>query len=259
MNILEYNRQAWNQESRLGSPWSVPVDAKTIQGAKSGDWQVILTPVRPVPIKWFGDLRDKNVLCLASGGGQQAPVLAAAGANVMSYDLSDEQLEKDRLVAESNNLSLRCLQGDMADLSGLSDENFDLIFHPISNVFVPDVKVVWRECYRVLKRGGALLAGFMNPGFFLFDHDDALASGRLVVKHRLPYSEADSLVDDQKYDWKAGSSPLQFSHSLESQIGGQIKAGLVITDMYEDYWSDEATLLNQYSPTAIATRAVKPY
>jgi protein-L-isoaspartate O-methyltransferase len=84
------------------------------------------------------------VLCLASGGGQQAPVLAAAGAHVVSFDLSDEQLRKDRDVAERENLLLRCVRGDMADLSALASASFDLIFHPVANVFVPDINVVWR-------------------------------------------------------------------------------------------------------------------
>jgi len=258
MDIIEHNRRAWNQESRLGSPWSTPVDPEIIQNAKRGRWQVILTPVRMVPAEWFGELRGKDLLCLASGGGQQAPVLAAAGANVISFDLSEEQLAKDRLVAERDNLSLQYVQGDMADLSGFDDASFDLIFHPISNVFVPDVNVVWRECYRVLKPGGVLLAGFMHPGYFLFDHDEAFASARLVVRHRLPLSIPEDLDEGGQQRWRKSSEPAQFSHSLEAQIGGQLAAGLVITGLYEDYWSDEATLLNRYSPTAIATRAMKP-
>lgn len=100
MNLLHHNRQAWNLESAAGGIWSTPVDAQTIARARAGSWQVILTPKRAVPREWFGVLRGKRLLCLASGGGQQAPILAAAGAQVLSFDLSDEQLAKDRLVAE---------------------------------------------------------------------------------------------------------------------------------------------------------------
>jgi ubiquinone/menaquinone biosynthesis C-methylase UbiE len=76
----------------------------------------------------------------------------------------------------------------MADLSALASASFDLISHPVANVFVPNINVVWRECYRVLKPGGYLLAGFMNPWFFLFDHDAAERSGELVVTHSLPHA-----------------------------------------------------------------------
>jgi SAM-dependent methyltransferase len=257
MNIIEHNREAWNRESREGSAWSTPVDPDVIQAARKGVWSVILTPVKTVPASWLGDIRGKDVLCLASGGGQQAPVLAAAGANVVSFDLSEEQLKKDQEVARREGLLLRCVRGDMADLSELPAEQFDLVFHPVSNLFVPDVGTVWRQCFRVLKPGGGLLAGFMNPWFFLFDHDEAARTGVLVVKHRLPYTDPDSLETERHREWMKGGRAAEFSHSLESQIGKQIAAGFVITGFYEDSWSDEATPLNRFAPVAIATRAIR--
>lgn len=192
MSYLRHNRLAWNRQSAAGGMWSTPVDSDTIAKAKAGEWQIILTPKLPVPHEWFGDIAGKRVLCLASGGGQQVPVLAAAGADVVSFDLSDEQLAKDRLVAERDGLSLRCIQGDMADLTRFAAESFDLIFHPVSNIFVPDVKVVWRECHRVLRPGGELLAGFMNPATYLFDDDETEKTGVLTVRYSLPYSDLSS-------------------------------------------------------------------
>jgi SAM-dependent methyltransferase len=202
-------------------------------------------------------LRGKEVLCLASGGGQQAPILAATGANVVSFDLSEEQLDKDRRVAARERLALRCVQGEMADLAVLADEHFDLIFHPVSNVFAPEVTVVWRECFRVLRPGGALLAGFMNPAYFLFDHDEAERSGVLVARYPLPYGEPESLQGEARRRWEESGRAAEFSHSLESQIGGQLAAGFVITGFYEDRWSEEATPLSRFCPVAIATRAIR--
>lgn len=258
MDIVEYNRQAWDRESLAGSPWTTPVDTEAIHRARRGEWSVILTPNRPVPSAWLGDIAGRQILCLASGGGQQAPVLAAAGGIVTSYDLSDEQLAKDQLVADRDGLSIRCIQGDMADMSALASDAFDLIFHPVSNAFVPDVAVVWRNCFRVLRPGGALLAGFMNPSFYLFDHDQAEQTGKLYVKHRLPHVQPDHFEGDELAAWQDRGEAAEFSHSLASQIGGQLAAGLVLTDLYEDWWSDDATPLNRYSPTTIATRAIKP-
>jgi len=182
MSHLERNRRAWNQESSDNGPWSRPVSPEVIAAARCGDWQVILTPNKAVPRDWFGDVQGRQVLALASGGGQQVPVLAAAGAIVTSFDLSDVQLEKDRLVAEREGLPLTCIRGDMADLGVFADERFDLVFHAVSNVFVPDVLAVWRECFRVLKPGGALLAGFMNPCYFMFDLEELERSGRFPLR-----------------------------------------------------------------------------
>jgi 2-polyprenyl-3-methyl-5-hydroxy-6-metoxy-1,4-benzoquinol methylase len=256
MDIVEYNRRAWNQQSRDNGPWSSPVSKSTIEAAQDGNWGVVLTPHKLVPKSWFGQLKGKKVLCLAAAGGQQAPTLAAAGADVVSFDLSEVQLEKDQMVAHRHQLDLVCLRGDMADLSQLPAVSFDLIFHPVSNLFVPDVEIVWRQCFRVLKPQGDLLAGFMNPSIFLFDHDKSERTGKIEVERKLPYAEPDDLNQAGRLDLELSGRALEFSHSLDKQLGGQLRAGFVITDLYEDDW-DELQPLNTYSPSSIATRARK--
>jgi SAM-dependent methyltransferase len=257
-DVFEHNREAWNRQARAGNRWSVPVDAATIAAARQGDWRVILTPNRPVPLDWFGELAGARVLCLASGGGQQAPVLAAAGASVISYDASDEQLALDALVAERDGLTLRTVRGDMADLSAFADAAFDLIFHPVSNVFAADVRPVWRECYRVLSPGGRLLAGFMNPAYYLFDHEDLEAGGPLEVRFALPYADVTHLPAERLAQRRAAGEALEFSHSLEAQIGGQLGAGFLLGGLYEDHWDEAATRLDRYLPLYLATLAIRP-
>ena len=90
MNIESVNRQAWNQATAERCPWVRPVSGETIDRARCGDWAVTLAGPRPVPDHWFGEIENRLILCLGSGGGQQAAVLAAAGAAVTSLDLSDE-------------------------------------------------------------------------------------------------------------------------------------------------------------------------
>jgi SAM-dependent methyltransferase len=258
MNYLHHNRAAWNQRAAEGHHWSTPVDSQRIARARAGDWDIVLTPKLPVPRAWFGELQGRDVLCLASGGGQQAPILSAVGARVVSFDLSEAQLAQDRLVADREGLPITCVQGDMADLSAFADASFDLVVHPVSNVFVPDVQPVWRECHRVLRPGGALLAGFMNPALFMFDHDVADATGELTVKYSLPYSDLHSLAPATLDAQLSRGEALNFSHSLDAQIGGQIDAGFLIAGFYEDRGDDESWLFSRHSPVAMATRAIKP-
>lgn len=253
MNIVSYNRNAWNKQSKSGSRWSVPVDSETINSAKADDWNVILTPNKHVPRSWFGDLAGKRILCLASGGGQQAPVLAAAGARVVSFDNSDEQLAKDKLVADREGLELETIQGDMVDLSVFENETFDLIFHPVSNVFSEKIRPVWKECFRILKKGGRLLSGFMNPMFFLFDHEEAERTGTLQVQYALPFSDLTSLPKEKRDKITREGLAYEFGHSLEDQIGGQIEAGFSICGLYEDDWDEKATPLNNYASLYIST------
>jgi SAM-dependent methyltransferase len=259
VDIREYNRVAWDKEVERGNKWTAPVSEAVIAAARRGRWEILLTPSKPVPRAWFPDLGDIDVLCLASGGGQQGPVLAAAGAKVTVLDNSPGQLEQDRLVAERHALPITAVEGDMTDLSMFSNQSFDLIVHPVSNLFVPDVLPVWKEAFRVLRRGGVLLAGFSNPVTYLFDYELADRTGILQVKYALPYSDLTSLAAEERQRYIETGTPLEFSHTLEDQIGGQLDAGFLLTGFIEDaYGEEENDLLTNYMPTFVATRAVKP-
>jgi SAM-dependent methyltransferase len=259
VDIRDHNRRAWNKKVELGNPWTVPVSSDVIRAARRGQWSILLTPNKPVPREWFPDVEGANVLCLASAGGQQGPILAAAGAIVTVFDNSLAQLDQDRLVAKREQLQVQTIEGDMADLSVLSDASFDLVVNPVSNVFVPDVHPVWREAYRVLGSKGVLMAGFNNPVLYMFDVELMTETGKLEVKHSLPYSDTDHLSEEKIRRADEYGSPLEFSHTLEDQIGGQIDAGFLITGFYEDHdRKGQETPLSRYMPTYIATRAVKP-
>jgi ubiquinone/menaquinone biosynthesis C-methylase UbiE len=193
MDIRAYNREAWNRYVDEGeSLWTQPFGPEIIAEARNGNFSIVLTKQKPVPREWFPPLQGLDILCLASGGGQQGPVLAAAGANVTVFDNSPRQLDQDRVVAEREGLTnLKTVEGDMRDLSVFEDESFDLIFHPVSNLFIHDVRPVWREAFRVLRQGGSMLAGFMNPVFYMFDIEKA-DKGILEVKYKLPYAHISS-------------------------------------------------------------------
>lgn len=255
MDIRSYNREAWNREVQGGqSRWTQPVDSEVIEKARQGEFSILLTENIPVPQRWFPPLKGADVLCLASGGGQQGPVLAAAGARVTVFDNSPAQLHQDRLVAEREALTLRTVEGDAADLSVFGDESFDLVFNPCSTVFMPDVSAVWRECARVLRRGGILMTGSMNPVHFIFDLYKA-DEGILEVAHSIPYSDLTSLSHEELEEHMQKGLPVEFGHSLTDLLGGQCEAGFVITDMYEDRMLDSP--LHRYHPSYLATRAEK--
>jgi SAM-dependent methyltransferase len=256
MEILDYNRRAWDAAVKRKSEWTIPVGPEVIAAARLGEWKIVLTPTKPVPRTWFPpELHGVRVLCLASGGGQQGPVLTAAGATVTVFDNSPRQLAQDRMVAKREGLAITTEQGDMADLSRFSDGSFDLIVHPVSNLFVPAVRPVWREAYRVLRSGGELIAGFCNPIMYIFDMARA-DEGVLEVRHKIPYSDLTHLTAEERQRYVDDLQPLEFGHTLEDQIGGQLDAGFVLSGFYEDIWPGQA--LSEYLPHYIATRAHKP-
>jgi SAM-dependent methyltransferase len=255
MDIRSYNREAWNREVEGGeNRWSKPVSTEVIAKAKTGEFSIVLTENRPVPFEWFPALVGAEILCLASGGGQQGPVLAAAGARVTVFDNSPAQLKQDQLVAERESLSIVTVEGDAADLSIFADESFDLVFNPVSTVFMPDVRAVWKECYRVLRPSGVLMTGAMNPIHYIFDLYKA-DEGILEVAHSIPYSDLTSITQEDLDELIEKGLPVEFGHSLTDLLGGQCDAGFVITHMYEDYMLESP--VHKYHPSYLATRAVK--
>lgn len=259
--IFSLNRRAWDKRVEAGNRWTVPVGPEVIAAARARNPYILLTPSRPVPGSWFPDrLAGLAVLCLASGGGQQGPVLAAAGASVTVVDASPRQLARDREVAAREGLELTTLEGDMADLTTFPDCSFDLIVHPVSNNFAPELRPVWREAFRVLRPGGELLAGFANPVRYLFDETLLEQRGVLQVVHSLPYADVDHLTPGQQAELADAGQALEYSHTLEDQIGGQLEAGFVLTGFYEDGYEDpESDPLSAYLSTFVATRALRPF
>ena len=253
MSYVEENSKIWDERSENNDTWSVPVTKEMIQNAKEGNWSIVLTPTKPVPKEWFPEnLKDKKILCLASGGGQQGPILAATGADVTVFDNSTKQLEKDNYVALRDNLKIKTVQGNMQDLSAFKDETFDCIVHPWSNGYIDNVLPVWKECARVLKKNGLLLSGFGNPIEYIFD-SEKLEQGILEVKYSIPYADIDHL-DDPEIKQIVESGGYIWSHTLEDQIQGQIAAGFAIIGFYEDIGG---TILDNYINSSIATKAIK--
>ena len=233
-----------------GWEWGKPIDHETYVRALAGDWFVLLTPTKPVPKEWFGDLRGKRLLGLASGGGQQIPIFNACGARCTVLDYSNAQLESERQVAlrEGYLDKVEIVRADMTKPLPFDSESFDLIFHPISNCYVENVLPIWQECYRVLKHEGILLAGLDNGINFAF-HDQTGA-----LQHKLPFNP---LMDPSLFEESMRQNDgVQFSHSIEEQIDGQLRAGLRLTHVYQD--TNGYGKLHEYGvPTCFATRSLK--
>ncbi len=259
MNNYDMNKAAWDRAVDEGTnPYTQVVSSEQVAAAKHGTWSLYLSDGKPVPKEWFPRLQGCKVLCLAGGGGQQAPILAALGADVTVLDTSPRQLAQDRFVAERDNLVIRLVEGDMADLSVFADASFALIVNPPSTMFVPDIAPVWRECYRVLEPGGVLMTGFMNPDEFVFDTDALDNEGVFVVKHALPYVEHATLDQATLAQRVRHQDMFHWSHTMEAQLGGLTQAGFVITGFYEDRRPEaDGNPIRHFMPSFFVVRAHK--
>jgi len=225
-DYIQQNKEVINSWCVDGWEWSRPVSHDEYEKAKQGDFHIVLTPIKPIPAGWLKDIKGKKVLGLASGGGQQCPILCALGAIVTVIDFSEEQLKREKEVQQREGYQIEIIQGDISQPLPFEDDLFDFIIHPVSNVYIKDIQPVWQECYRVLKAGGTLMAGLDNGINYIVDSEEK------EIIHSLPF---DPLTNEEHYrECMAKNDGYQFSHTLEEQIGGQLRAGFKLIDMYED-------------------------
>lgn len=249
MGYQEINIETIERWIKDGWKWGRPISHEDYLKALQGDWEVFLTPTKPVPKHWLEDLKGKKILGLASGGAQQMPVFVSQGAICTVFDYSKMQLESERNVAEREGYEIEIICGDMSKPLPFEDCSFDMIFHPISNCYVKEVKPIWKECFRILRPGGFLLAG--TDHFLNFIVDDA----EKMIINSLPFDPVNN-AEHRKQLEKDGSG-FQFSHSLEEQINGQLEAGFILKELYEDT-NGEGRLHELNIPTTLAMRSQKP-
>ena len=248
MNYQDINAATIDQWVRNGWEWGKPISHETYLDAVNGKWDVLLTPTVPVPHEWFGDMKGKKLLGLASGGGQQMPIFTALGADCTVLDYSPMQLESERMVAEREGYDINIVRADMTKPLPFEDESFDIIFHPVSNVYAADVLPIWKECFRVLKKGGILLAGLDNGMNFVFDMDEK------TLRFRLPFDPLHN--EEHRRFLEENNDGMQFSHTIDEQIGGQLAAGFRLTNVFGDT-NGIGNLHEHNIHTFWATRAVK--
>lgn len=248
MNYQDINAKTIDKWCDEGWEWGQPISHEEYLEAVNGKLKLYLTPTKFVPEAWYGELKGKHILGLASGGGQQMPVFCAHQAICTVLDYSNKQLEAERYVANRENYDINIIKADMTKPLPFENESFDLIFHPVSNVYIEEVIPVFKECFRILKKGGILLCGLDNGMNFIFDNDEKYLQNTLPFN---PLKNKDHLKQLEETD-----SGYQFSHTIEEQIGGQLIAGFKLTDLYEDT-NGSGNLHEHNIPSFIATRAIK--
>lgn len=251
IDYTKINSGTWDLWAADGCEWSLPISHEEYENTTADNFVVYLTPCIAVPHDWFGELKGKKLLGLASGGGQQMPVFSKLGAKCTVFDYSAKQLEAEKTVAEREKYQIEIIKGDMSKRLPFDDESFDIIFHPVSNNYVEDVYHIWNECYRVLKKGGRLLAGLDNGIDYLFDENEPLK-----VVNPLPFNPL-KMPKEKLDEMIANGDGVQFSHTLDEQIGGQLKAGFILKSLYEDRDRAGGNEIGKYYPQYIATLAVK--
>ena len=226
--IARYNKERWK----------ALVEADALYTRPALDLDAASARARVDPEGRLGSVEGKDVLCLAGGGGQQSPAFALLGARVTVFDLSEEQLRRDREAAAHYGFGIRTVQGDMRDLSCFEADAFDVVYHAYSLGFVPDARAVFREVARVIRAGGVYCFGCANPFTVGLSGSDWNGEGYTL---KLPYVDgAEVTYEDQ--DWvydrtKTGARILptrEYRHRLSTLFGGLIEQGFAVSHI-SDY------------------------
>lgn len=219
--------------------WTASATKEQLNDARQGNLTLKFFE-KKVPKEWLEDIKGKKVLCLAGAGGLQAPLLACAGADVTVIDISNKMLEKDRKIAIRENLKIDIIKGNMCELSMFGDNYFDYIINPPSLMYIPELSVVFKECYRVLNKGGVFIMMAPNPINYVCDYINDDQGGYYKVVHRMPFCSKD--YDNS--DW------IEYGHTMEDYLGRMIEVGFVINGYVECQMEDITEL-------HFMTRAIK--
>ncbi len=221
--VHDHNRRAWDQMARRQDRFTKP--------ARDDD---LVVPLLQLDARgWLGDVRGKDLLCLAAGGGKHSAQYAAAGARVTVVDISPEMLALDRQVAAERGLDLRMVEASMDDLAALATASFDLVIHPVSTCYLPDVRRVYAQVARVMRSGGVYVSQHKQPASMQASTQPTSRGYELLE----PYYRSGPLPPvAASLHREAGT--LEFLHRWEELLGGLCQAGFVIEDVSEPQHAD---------------------
>jgi SAM-dependent methyltransferase len=226
--ISKTNRERWNALANANVEYSKPFLDFTRQDAAKYIYRYNI----------LKDVDGKKVLCLASGGGQDSVAFGLLGADVTVFDLSDEQLKRDRQGAAHHGLQMKTIQGDMRDLSIFQDGQFDIVWQVYSINFVPAVEPVFQGVRRVLKDGGAYFLQFANP--FAIGVDEEKWDGKAYPLNNL-YTDGEDLserfphwdVEQSDGTTIQRDSPHEFRHILSTVLNTMTANGFRLLGLWE--------------------------
>ena len=228
-DIARYNKGRWEELAQANIESSRPfLDLNPEKAREVIDPEGIL-----------GEVDGLDVLCLASGGGQQSAAFGLLAANVTVLDLSETQLERDVEAAEHYSLDIQTVQGDMRDLSHFEDDSFDVVWNGHSLGFIPNAQDVLREVARVVRPGGRFRLTYYNPFFHGVDNESWDGES-----YHLPggflYADSEVLYPDPRWSFqgtdgvrKSIAGPREFRHKLSTVMNGLIGLGFVILGFWE--------------------------
>lgn len=245
---LEINRRAWDGLAARGSALCKPATNDELAN-----------PLKTVdPLGWLGPtIQGWRVLCLAAGGGRHSALYATAGADVTVVDLSPAMLELDRQIARDRSLSIRVVQASMEKMPMLADGEFDLVIHPVSTCYVPQVAPVFAEVARIVRAGGLYVSQHKQPASLqtsMTRGTDGCYGLSHAYYRNSPVPPPTIQTNAARRLREAGAT--EYLHRWEQLIGGICRSGFAIEDLIEPMHAKKDAEANSFADRA---HFVAPY
>jgi ubiquinone/menaquinone biosynthesis C-methylase UbiE len=114
-------------------------------------------------LKLLGNVKNKEVLEIGCGGGQNAIVLSKWGAKSTGLDISEEQIKYARKLARKERVKVRFYVGNFEDLSKFHDESFDIVLSSFAIGYGENLSKTFQEASRVLRKTGLFVFCDVHP------------------------------------------------------------------------------------------------
>jgi ubiquinone/menaquinone biosynthesis C-methylase UbiE len=218
-SIKAYNKSAWDTRARSGCRFS--------NSAPPSEYEKAARALADNP--WLpNNISGLQVLNLASGGGGQSGLFASLGAKVSVVDISHEMLENDRELARERGFDIRVIEASMDHLPMLHNAEFDLVTHPVSTCYLPNLQNVFDEVARVSKPGATYISHHKQPASMQASADPVNGHYQLIERYSFKGPLPPVTGKMHRED-----GTLEFLHTLQDLLGGLCQAGFYIDDFRE--------------------------
>lgn len=189
-------------------------------------------------LRLLGEVAGRRILELGCGGGQCSIAFAREGAECVAIDLSDAQIEHARALAEQEGVTVEFHQGDMLAFLGRQlDATYDIVFSAYALQYVDDLASIFRQTWRVLRRGGLFV--------FSLDHPlcDVVSHGGEKVCFTRSYFQRGRM----EWEWECGAEReripfYSFHRTVGDFLNLLVDAGLVVERLLEPEPTNEHDL-----------------
>ena len=147
--------------------------------------------------KMFPDLNGVKICVPSSGDNAAVIAFTLLGAKVTSCDISERQLENAEAIAKKYGWDIEFIVDNTMTLENIKSDEYDFVYTSNGvHVWIDDLKSMYENIYRILKKSGVYIMYEIHPISRPFED----CFGELKIKK--PYGEIGRLYDGINYHWR---------------------------------------------------------